>query len=285
MAQGSQGVGRGQRRQPVPRLPRTGGLARRHPAPAPPADVQSDRPLRDRCGCAPTRPPRRGPAGRPPPARSGSARRPPPSAAPGWGAACAPSPACPCPSAAPPAAAAGPAAPAARAPLGPAQAPLRPSLRRSVMASAGAGRGRGDTPEGGDAGPGARRHAGRWRRHGGWGAETRRRGRRGAGAPGARRRGDAGVGGVATRRSRGYTGAGAGGHFGAGDTGRQGAAETPGDGDRGAGTSEEGTRGPGTGDLRGRQGLGARGRQVELGRGCSGTPNVERARGFGMAGG
>lgn len=158
------------------------------------ADGQSDPPMRcSSCGAPAPRSQPRGLARRPPRARSGSARRPPPSAAPGWGAACAPSPACPCPSATPPAAAAGLAAPAALAPLGP--VPLRPSLRRGVMASAGAGRGRGDTPEGG-------MRAG--------GAATRRRveGTRsqGAGSPPS---GRSGAGGAATRRSNGDTRAGA----------------------------------------------------------------------------
>lgn len=60
------------------------------------ADGQSDPPMRcSSCGAPAPRSQPRGLARRPPRARSGSARRPPPSAAPGWGAACAPEPCVP----------------------------------------------------------------------------------------------------------------------------------------------------------------------------------------------
>lgn len=120
------------------------------PAPLPPSRRTDARQLRR----SPAPAPRSGRAPCSPRVRSGSARRPLPSAAPGWGAACAPSPACPCPSAAPPAAPRDPGS-AARAPLAARPRSAPPSA--GVMASAGAGRGRGDAGTGaGDARGGGR---------------------------------------------------------------------------------------------------------------------------------
>lgn len=134
--------------------------------------------------------------------------------------------------------------------------PLPPPRRHGVS---GRGPGTRGHAGGGHVGPGARRHAGGWRGRGLGRGDTSERETRGRGAGDTQERVDAGAGGAATRRSRGDTGAGAGGHVGAGGTrvlGRRGPAGTPEDVDRGAGTSEEGTRGPGTGDLRGPQGWG-----------------------------
>lgn len=121
--------GRGRRPRPVARP------ARPPRVPAPPrARTGADRPTDGLTApLTASRAPRRR---RSPRARSGSARRPPRSAAPGWGAACAPSPGCPCPTAR------HPLLPRGRSALAPpsGRAAPRPALRRrhGVTARAGA---------------------------------------------------------------------------------------------------------------------------------------------------
>lgn len=288
--------GRGRCRRPVPaaedRRPahRGPGLARA-PSAAPADRRTADGRMPDSYGGAPSA---RAPARprRSPRAQSGSARRPPPSAARGWGAACAPSPGCPCLPAASPAALRDRGSRRPR-PSRSGRAPLRPSLRRGVMASAGAGRGRGDagtrgTGAGGAGGrstgaraPGTAGTRGRAEEGTGEpgalglrGPGTRALGAGGAGTPGDREHADGGRFGMAGGRGRGDAwgkdnwecrwklGLGARGHAGAAGHGDQDA-----------------------GDPRGQQGLGMRVGSGDGGAGMLGDSERGSGSRLGMAGG